>query len=56
MHPQAQNPEVGIGDLFKLAQALAEAVLTGSTEVPVVTMRVAGKKVKVGPIPITITA
>jgi hypothetical protein len=53
-NPSAQNPELGLGDLLRLAQALTEVVLTGGGEVPVVKMRIAGRNVKLGPIPITV--
>lgn len=49
------NPEVGIGDLTKLVQAIAQAVLTGQTEVPVVHLRIAGKHVDIGPAPVKVS-
>lgn len=53
-NPQAQNPELGLGDLLKLGQALAEAILTGATETPVLTIRALGKTVEWGPAPLKI--
>lgn len=53
-HPQAQNPELGLGDALKFFQAVAEAVLAGASEVPAVTIKVAGKTVVIGPSPIAI--
>jgi len=53
-NPQAANPELGLGDALKFFQAVAEAVLTGASEVPKITVKVAGKAVDIGPSPITI--
>lgn len=53
-NPQVQNPELGLGDALKFFQAVAEAVLTGASEVPKLTLRVAGKTVDIGPAPVAI--
>jgi hypothetical protein len=53
-NPQAANPELALGDILRFAQALAEAVLTGSGQVPVLKMKVAGKNIKVGPTPVEV--
>jgi len=53
--PDAQNPEVGFGDLAKFIQALTEAVLTGQTEVPVAHFKIAGKHIDLGPAPLKIS-
>jgi hypothetical protein len=54
-NPEARNPEMGLGDLTRLLQSIAEAVLTGQTEIPVVRMGIAGKHVELGPIPVHVT-
>ena len=53
--PTAQNPEIGAGDLLKYLQALAEAVLAGQTEVPVIHIKIVGKHVDLGPTPIKVS-
>ncbi|HTJ57020.1 MAG TPA: hypothetical protein VL418_05580 [Devosiaceae bacterium] len=53
-NPEAQNPSMGIGDLYRLLQAISEAVLTGQTEIPVIKLGIAGKHVELGPVPIKV--
>jgi len=48
------NEELGLGDLYKLLNVIAEAVTTGQTEVPLIKMRVAGKTVELGPSPLKV--
>jgi len=52
--PKHPNPEVGLGDLFKLAQMIEEAIVSGQGEIPAVKLKVAGRRITLGPCPVKV--